>query len=275
MLALVAKIMSYFPPIMNELIVYSASIICLVASHSEYLILFSGIALSGVIYYSFAKRLSDERDIYIWIGCPLTITFLVLTIAFSSSIFGFFCIIAFLFTFKFAIVIMPGLIIAQSSDNGLKATILVTLLSLILVLATWEVFYTSWLPLNSNQSAVLLSFKPAILSLLPLAFFFGMTRIRLSFHDKHLSIRLLAEIVGFISELALISLALLYQLSFMFWIGVLFLIWHLLEKFYRLIYVKVSFVLACTIFAVIFGSIAAIVKINMYFILPYLTSLSL
>ena len=88
-------------------------------------------------------------------------------------------------------------------------------------------------------------------------------------------LRFSAELIGLISEIAVVTIALLYKLDTMFWIAALFLMWNFLDKFYRLIYKHVSYVSACTLFALFFAGISALIKSNIDVIMPYLEFLGL
>lgn len=275
LLGLVVKLLSYLPAIVNEVVVYSAAIVVLGGSDSEYLTLVGGFTLAGVLLYSIHSRVTFGPGYYYATGVPLTIAFFLLAIIFDNNIFGFACTLAFLFSFGFLIVVFPGAVIVGSPEGRLATTFYLTVLSLLFSLLVWLTFYTPWVAEASGLQRFLTPFKEGMLINFPLAYFAGVSQLRFYLLGNRPWLRLIAESVGLFSELAMLTLALLYQLDVMFWIGSLFISWNCMDKFYRLIYRRFSFTASCTLFAILFGGAGGLIKYNMDTIKPYLEFLGL
>lgn len=275
LLALVGKVMSHFPPLLNELLIYSASILSLIFFHYEYWLLVAGFSLGSVISYSILSRISDDKEETKWVGWPLAITFAVLTLIFDNSIFGFCSILALLSTFGFIILIAPGRVTVGTQNDRITQSVYLTALSFTLTLLAWLVFYTDWFSPLLELRQPLQSFELGMLTLLPLAYFSGISQLSFFLLKERPWLRFSAELIGILSEIIVVTIALLYELQTMFWVGALFLMWNFLDKFYRLVYRHVSYVSGCTLFALFFAGIGALIKSNIDAIMPYLQFLGL
>lgn len=266
-------LLSYLSPIAKETFVYVIAAIGLIFFHYGYWLLLFGFLLSGVICYSIASRISDERNLFHWLGWPLTIIFLSFALLFDNSVFGFCCVLALLFTFKFIVTVSPDMIIVSSFENSTAFVFLLTIISFILSLLAWLIFYTPWLPHVMILRNYFQPFEVGMLTLFPLSYFFGVNQLRFFLLKEFVMLRVITELVGLASELMMITIALLYQLNVMFWIGALFLTWDFLYNFYHVVYSRLGFVMACGIFSLLFAIIAAVIKSNMELIVPYLSFL--
>ena len=275
LLALIGKVMSHFPPLLNELLIYGASIISLIFFHYEYWLLVAGFSLGSIVSYSVLSRISDDKEEAKWVGWPLAITFAALALIFDNSIFGFCSVLALLSTFGFMILVAPGRVTVGSQDERVAQSVYLTALSFTLTLLAWLVFYTDWFAPLLELRQPLQSFELGMLTLLPLAYFSGISQLSFFLLKEKPWLRFSAELIGLISEIAVVTIALLYKLDTMFWIAALFLMWNFLDKFYRLIYKHVSYVSACTLFALFFAGISALIKSNIDVIMPYLEFLGL
>ena len=275
LLAFVGKFMSSLPPLLNEILVYSASIISLTFFHYEYWVLVAGFSLGSVISYSVLSRISDDKEENKWVGWPLAVTFFILALLFKNSIFGIFSILALLATFGFIILIAPGLVAVGTQDNRLRQSFYLTLFSFFLTLFAWLVFYTDWFAPLVELNKLLHPFEFAMLTLFPLAYFSGISQLRFFLLKEKPWLRLSAELIGLFSEITVITIALLYKLDTMFYIGVLFLTWNFMDKFNRLVFKHVSFVVGCTLFALLFAGVGALIRENIKLIKPLISFLAL
>lgn len=275
LLALVAKIMSYFPAILNEALVYVASTVTLLAFHQEYVLLVAGFSLAGVLAYSVNIRIENSGTARRWTGWLLMLVLGLLAWCFDNSVFGVCSVIAFVYSLGFVMLITPGMIAVGVNETRIVVVLRLAFACLLLTLLAWLIFYTTWLSALMPVRQTLHAFELGMLTVLPLAYFTALGYLSFFLLKHRFWLRFIAELAALISGLAVIIIALLYQLDTMFWVGAVFMLWNLMDKFHELVYKRVSFTAACTLFAVIFGGSAAIIKSNMAIIMPHLTFLNL
>ncbi|WP_240224219.1 hypothetical protein [Rheinheimera hassiensis] len=275
LLALVAKIMSYFPAILNEALVYVASTVTLLVFHQEYVVLVAGFSLAGVLAYSINSRIEDSGTARRWTGWLLMLVLGILAWCFDNSVFGVCSVIAFVYSLGFVILITPGMIAVGVNEARITVVLRLAFACMLLTLLAWLIFYTNWLSALMPVRQTLHAFELGMLTVLPLAYFTALGYLSFFLLKHRFWLRFIAELAALISGLAVIIIALLYQLDTMFWVGAVFMLWNLMDKFHELVYKRVSFTAACTLFAVIFGGSAAIIKSNMAIIMPHLAFLNL
>ncbi|MEH8018940.1 hypothetical protein MN202_16985 [Rheinheimera muenzenbergensis] len=275
LLALVTKIMSYFPAILSEALVYVASAVTLLVFHQEYVVLVAGFSLAGVLAYSVNSRIEDSGKARRWTGWLLMLVLGILAWCFNNSVFGVSSVVAFVYSLGFVMLITPGMIAVGVNEARIAVVLRLAFACLLLTLLAWLIFYTTWLPALIPVRQTLHAFELGMLTVLPLAYFTALGYLSFFLLKSRFWLRFIAELAALISGLAVIIIALLYQLDTMFWVGAVFMLWNLMDKFHELVYKRVSFTAACTLFAVIFGGSAAIIKSNMAVVMPHLAFLNL
>ncbi|MGP9801118.1 hypothetical protein [Rheinheimera sp. NSM] len=275
LLALIAKIMSYFPAGLNETLIYVASIVTLLVFHQQYVVLVAGLSLAAVLAYSINSRMEDSGKARRWTGWLLMLVLGILAWCFDNSIFGICSVAAFVYSLGFVMLVTPGMIAVGVDEARIAVVLRLAFACLLLTLLAWLIFYTTWLAALMPLRQTLHAFEPGMLTVLPLAYFTALGYLSFFLLKSRFWLRFIAELVALISGLAVIIIALLYQLGIMFWVGAVFMLWNLMDKFHQLVYKRVSFTAACTLFAVIFGGSAAIIKSNMAVIMPHLAFLNL
>ena len=275
LLALIAKIMSHFPAGLNETLVYVASSLTLLVFRQEYTVLVAGFSLAAVLAYSINSRMEDSGKARQWTGWLLMLVLGILAWCFDNSIFGVASVIALVYSLGFVMLITPGMIAVGVEDTRISVVLRLAVTCLVLTLLAWLIFYTTWLPDLLPLKQRIQAFELGMLTVLPLAYFTALGYLSFFLLKSRFWLRFTAELLALVSGLSVIILALLYQLDTMFLVGTVFMLWNFMDKFYQLVYKRVSFTTACTLFAVIFGGSAAIIKSNMAVIMPHLAFLNL
>lgn len=275
LLALIAKIMSHFPAGLNEILIYIASIATLLVFHQEYVVLTAGFSLAAVLAYSINSRIEDLGKARRWTGWLVMLVLGILAWCFDNRIFGVCSVTAFVYSLGFVMLVTPGLIAVGVDEARIAVVVRLAFACLLLTLLAWLIFYTTWLPALMPVKKILHAFELGMLTVLPLAYFTALGYLSFFLLQSRFWLRFIAELAALISGLGIIVIALLYQLDTMFWVGAVFMLWNLMDKFHELVYKRVSFTAACTLFAVIFGGSAALIKSNMTVIMQHLAFLNL
>jgi hypothetical protein len=94
-------------------------------------------------------------------------------------------------------------------------------------------------------------------------------------YRRQLVKKIVCESISLVSGVCILTVALLYGIGSMFWIGLLFMTWDAVDKYYELIYKRMDFVWAGLVFAAILGVFGYQIKTNMVTIMYTLEFLNL
>ena len=255
----VIKVIPFF---LWEVLFYTLMILSLIFFSNFYLqfvitTLLSLTTLKSIHFHAPKKRPNSYLKFYLFI---LSLLWTSMAYFAQSSIMGFIAIGLINTFLGFSISIYPDAILIEFAQNRQRYIFKSTLVSLALLLLGWLIFYARLLPHTIGME--LFMFADGLYFFLPLSFYSGILIISGIWFD-HKKYYHFYNIYAFSSGLALLLLAYLYSMGFLFWIGALFMIWLLSAKYYELIYKKVEPVYALTTVALLLAYLGYLIQNNL------------
>lgn len=246
--------------------------------HNEYAVLVTSFALGALISYSIYHRKGKTKArVYRTIGSwTLTILWAVIAYLFNNSFVGFLAVGSFISSLGFYFFMNSGLIVLGFKESSTGFVLRLTLITFVLTILSWLIFYTNYIPALSNLKVHLRVFETGLVSLVPLVAFMGVFYIDYIYEFSKNPIKKIAlESTAFIASLSVLLISLIYGIGSMFWIGLLFTIWNFCDKFYWFVYKKVEFVWAGLILAALLAGAGYFIKTNLPMIMEHLKFLNL
>lgn len=245
---------------------------------NEYVVLFTSFALGSLISYSIYHRKGKKRDVlYGNIGSwVLTILWSFIAYYYNNAFVGFLAVSSFISSIGFAFYMDSGLIMLGFKKDNTPFVLRLTLLTFLLTLLSWLIFYTNYIPVLAALKPHLRVFEVGMTSLIPLVAFLGLFYINYIYRFKKNPIKkIILEGLALIAALGVLVIALMYGIENLFWIGLLFTIWNSCDKFYWFVYKKVDFVWAGLILAALLAGAGYFIKTNLAWIMEQLQFLNL
>lgn len=261
-----------------EAFAYLSLFLLLYFSPNEYTVLVVAFALGTLIPYSFYSRKGKKRTvIYNTISSSvLTIVWGFMAYFYNHSFVGFLAVSSFISSIGFSFYMSSHLIMFGFKKDNTPFVLRLTVLTFLLTILSWLIFYTNYIPALSALKAPLRVFKVGMTSLIPMVAFLGLFYINYIYTFKKNPIKkTLTEGLALIAALGVLTIALVYGIGSMFWIGLLFTIWFSCDKFYWIVYKKMDFVWAGLILAALLAGTGYFIKTNLPMIMEHLKFLDL
>lgn len=246
--------------------------------HNEYAVLVSSFALGSLISYSiYLRKGKTKASVYRTIGSwTLTILWAVIAYLYNNGFVGFLTVGSFISSLGFYFFMNSGLIVLGFKENNTSFVLRLTLITFVLTILSWLIFYTNYIPALSSLKTHLRVFETGLVSLVPLVAFMGVFYMDFIYKfSKNPIKKVLLELTALIASLSVLVISLVYGIGSMFWIGLLFTIWNFCDKFYWFVYKKVDFVWAGLIVAALLAGAGYFIKTNLPMIMEYLKFLNL
>ncbi|MCP5162239.1 MAG: hypothetical protein H7A00_11315 [Hahellaceae bacterium] len=243
----------------------------------EYMVLLVAVLGGVLISASFMTRAGGKGEArhVRWIALILMIFWGLLAKAYQHHLIGFMSVGALIASLGFFISMAPGLITVGVSQALPRVIVRLMLVSLFICVFSWLIFYTAYLPNAEALRNGLGVFEEGLCSLPALAYFVCLGGLSFYVYRGQPLKRMGCEALAFSSGLAVLLLAFMYGIGSMFWIGLLFMIWNLVDKYYEWVYRQVDFVWFGLITAGVLGGSGYLIKANMPLILQSVAFLSL
>lgn len=244
---------------------------------NEYVVLFSSFALGSLISYSIYHRKGKKRDVlYGSIGSwVLTILWSFIAYYYNNAFVGFLAVSSFISSIGFAFYMDSSLIMFGFKKDNTPFVLRLTILTFLLTLLSWLIFYTNYIPALSALKPHLRVFEVGMTSLIPMVAFLGLFYINYIYDFKQPIKKFLTESLALLTALGVLWIALMYGIENLFWIGLLFTIWNSCDKFYWFVYKKVDFVWAGLILAALLAGAGYTIKTKLPMIMEQLAFLNL
>ncbi len=260
-----------------EIIAYLMLAFALYYFNNEYIILLTSFLSGSLISYSIWSRKGDRKreahsNIISW-----SLTFLWAAIALwgDNSFVGFMSVAAFISSIGFSMFMFSGMIeIGFKKDNSVFVLRL-TGIAFFLSLFSWLFFYTTYLPILAPLEEGMRVFETGMVSLIPLVYFLGLGYMTFFLFQNRKGLKIICELTAFFSGVFVLLIALMYGIGSMFWIGLLFMTWFAIDKYYELVYKRMDFVWAGLILAGILGGTGYLIKSNITTVMEHLVFLNL
>lgn len=246
--------------------------------HNEYAVLVTSFVLGSLISYSTYKRSNKKNaKLYGTIGSwALTILWAGIAYLYNNGFVGFLAVGAFISSLGFYFFMTSGLIILGFKEHNTAFVLRLTLITFVLSILSWLVFYTNYIPALSSLKVHLRVFEAGLVSLVPLVAFMGVFYMDFIYKfSKNPVKKIILESIAFIASLGVLVISLMYGIGSMFWIGLLFTIWNFCDKFYWFVYKKIDFVWAGLILAALLAGVGYFIKTNLPMIMEHLKFLNL
>lgn len=260
-----------------EFFAYASLLSALCYFDNEYIVLLVSFSSGSLISYSILARRNREGrklsgNIISWI---LTCAWAAIAYFYDNGFVGFMSVAAFVSSIGFVMVMFPGVIgIGFQKDNAVFILRL-TGIAFVLSLFSWLLFYTDYIPALVSLKEQMKVFEVGMVSLIPLVYFCGLGYMTFFLYRRQLPKKIVCEFISLVSGVFVLTVALLYGIGSMFWIGLLFMTWDAVDKYYELIYKRMDFVWAGLVFAAILGVFGYQIKTNMVTIMYTLEFLNL
>jgi hypothetical protein len=260
-----------------EVIAYIGLFIFLYFMHNEYAVLVASFALGSLVSYSIYHRKGKTKaTLYRTIGSwTLTILWGLIAYFYSNSFVGFLAVSSFISSIGFAFYMDSSLIMFGFKKNNTPFVLRLTILTFLLSLLSWLIFYTNYIPALSALKPHLRVFEVGMTSLIPMVAFLGLFYVNYIYDFRNPTKKILTECLTLITSLVVLTIALVYGIENMFWIGLLFTIWNFCDKFYWIVLKNVDFIWAGLISAACLAGIGYFIKTNLPMIMEYLKFLNL
>jgi len=272
------KSIAYFLKKTWEGLAYISLFMILYFIPNEYTVLLVAFALGSLVSHTIYKRKEKTktalyRTINSWI---LTILWGLIAYFYNNGFIGFLTIGSFISSIGFSFYIDSSLIVIGFKKNNTPFVLRLTLFTFVLTLLSWLIFYTNYIPVLSALKSPLRVFEVGLTSLVPMVAFLGLFYINYIYTYKTNTIKkIIIEIIVLTAALSVLTIALVYSISNMFWIGLLFTIWFSVDKFYWFVFKKIHFVWTGLILAALLAGIGYSIKTNLPMIMEYLKFLDL
>jgi hypothetical protein len=261
-----------------EAIAYISLFLLLYFVPNEYSVLVASFALGSLVSYSIYHRKGKTKAIvYSTIGSwILTILWGGIAYFYDNSFVGFLAVSSFISSIGFAFYMDSGLIMIGFKKDNTPFVLRLTLITFTLTILSWLIFYTNYIPLLSALKPPLRVFEVGMTSLIPMVAFLGLFYINYIYRFKKNPIKkIVTESLALLAALSVLTIALVYGIGNMFWIGFLFTIWFSSDKYYWFVYKKVDFVWAGLILAALLAGTGYFIKTNLPMIMEHLRFLNL
>ena len=262
-----------------EVAAYTTLAVALYYYNNEYVVLLISFFTGSLVNYSVFSRVKEKN--YRQAG---TITSFLLTLLWgaiayigNNAFVGFMTTAALISALGFAMFMMPHMIAIGLKKDSAPFVLRLTAITLVLSIFSWILFYTNYIPALVPLKEHLRVFKVGMVSLIPLAYFIGLGYMAFFIYEKKEEKfkKILAELVAFGSGSATLVIALLYGIGSMFWIGLFFMTWFAIDKWYELVYKRFDSIVAGLIFAAVLGGIGYLIKSNLGQIIQLLETFDL
>jgi hypothetical protein len=260
-----------------EYFAYATLLLALYYFDNEYVVLLVSFTSGSLISYSILSRRNEEdkklsANSISWI---LTILWAAIAYFYDNGFVGFLSVASFVSSSGFVMIMFPGVIGIGFKKTRADYVLRLTGIALVLSLFSWLLFYTNYIPALASLKEQMKVFEVGMVSLIPLVYFCGLGYLTFFWYRRHLWIKIVSELIALGSGVFVLTVALLYGIASMFWIGLFFMTWDAIDKYHELIYKRVDFVWAGLIFAAILGAFGYHIKNNMVTIMNALEFLNL
>jgi len=186
-----------------------------------------------------------------WSGCAYY---------FTSSMMGFVAI-GFINTFLgFSIGIYPRWAEFGFTWHKISYIFKISLISLAMLLADWLIFHSHLLP--NNVGMTIFMFSAGLYFFVSLSFYAAILVISGIWFD-HKKYYRFYNVYALSSGIFLLFLSYIYAMSFLFWIGAIFMVLFVASKYYELVWKKVDVVYAGALVAIIMGGFGYYIQNNL------------
>lgn len=245
---------------------------------NEYAVLVASIALGPLVIYSFYHRKRKKRAVLYntLTSSVLTILWGLIAYFYNHSFVGFLAVSSFISSIGFSFYMDSNLIMFGFKKDNTPFVLRLTILTFFLTILSWLIFYTNYIPILAALQPHLRVFEVGMTSLIPMVAFLGISYINYIYSFKKNPIKkTLTEGITLIAALSVLTIALVYGIGSMFWIGLLFTIWFSCDKFYWLVYRQMDFVWFGLILAALLAGAGYFIKTNLPMIMEHLKFLDL
>ncbi len=243
----------------------------------EYVVLLVSFLLGTLVSFSVFFRISElRREHFSKITAfILTILWGGIAVYFDNELVGFMAVAAFVTSIGFIIVFSPRTIGIGFSECSEGYILSLTRFTFVLTLITWFLFYTDYIPALAPVKEIMRVFRVGMTSLIPLTYFVGLGYLSFVVRHSSKTTAIIRELVSLVSGISILIISLLYNIQNMFWIGLFFMAWDLLDKYYTYIYRRMEFVWAGLILAIFLGVSGYLLKANIDTVMNVLRPLGL
>jgi len=245
--------------------------------NNEFIVLLVSFLSGSLLSFSiYSRRNKEKRELYSNItSWSLTLLWATIAYLFDNGFVGFMAVAAFISSIGFAMFMLPGMIGIGFKKNNAPFVLRLTGITFFLSLFSWLLFYTNYIPALATLKDAMRPFEVGMVSLIPLVYFLGLGYMTFFLYRKQWKLKIICELIALVSGVFVLTIALLYGIGSMFWIGLLFMTWDAIDKYHELVYKRVDFVWAGLIFAGILGGTGYLIKSNIAPIMQYLEFLNL
>lgn len=245
--------------------------------NNEFIVLQVSFLSGSLVSFSiYSRRNKEKRELYSNIASwSLTILWATIAYLFDNGFVGFMTVASFISSIGFAMFMFPGMVGIGFKKNNAPFVLRLTAITFFLSLFSWLLFYTNYITALAPLKDAMRPFEVGMVSLIPLVYFLGLGYMTFFLYRNKLGLKILCELIALVSGLFVLTIALLYGIGSMFWIGLLFMTWNAIDKYHELVYKRVDFVWAGLILAGILGGTGYLIKSNIALIMQYLEFLNL
>jgi hypothetical protein len=260
-----------------EFFAYATLLLALYNFDNEYVVLLVSFLSGSLISYSILSRRDKEgkKQSGNIISLILTLLWAAIAYFYDNGFVGFLSVASFISSIGFVVIMFPGVIGIGFKENKAGFVLRLTGIAFILSIFSWLLFYTSYIPSLVSLKEQMRVYEVGMVSLIPLVYFCGLGYLTFFWYRRHFWIKIFSEFIALVSGIFVLTVALLYGIGSMFWIGLFFMTWDAVDKYHELIYKRVDFVWAGLIFAAILGGVGYHIKNNMVTIMNALEFLNL
>jgi hypothetical protein len=260
-----------------EFFAYATLLLALYNFDNEYVVLLVSFLSGSHISYSILSRRDKEgkKQSGNIISLILTLLWAAIAYFYDNGFVGFLSVASFISSIGFVVIMFPGVIGIGFKENKAGFVLRLTGIAFILSIFSWLLFYTSYIPSLVSLKEQMRVYEVGMVSLIPLVYFCGLGYLTFFWYRRHFWIKIFSEFIALVSGIFVLTVALLYGIGSMFWIGLFFMTWDAVDKYHELIYKRVDFVWAGLIFAAILGGVGYHIKNNMVTIMNALEFLNL
>lgn len=229
---------------------------------NEYIVLLTSVLSGALLTYSVLSRNENYKrsrrvKMTSWL---LTALWGGLAYFFNNAFIGFITVAAFVTSLGFEFLMLPGMISIGFRKNEPLFVIRLTGIAFLLSVFSWLLFYTGFVPALDVIRNSLGVFKTGMVSLVPLVFFTGLGYMSFFLYRRKPVVRILCELLALACGTAVLILSLMYEISSMFWIGLIFMFWDLVDKYYELVFKRVDIVFAGLILACVLAGMGHFIQ---------------
>ncbi len=243
----------------------------------EYVVLLVSFLLGTLVSLSVFTRVKESlRERFSKItSVILTMLWGGIAVYFANELVGFMAVAAFVTSIGFIIVFSPRTIGIGFSECSESYILSLTRFTFVLTLFTWLLFYTDYIPALASAKDIMRVFRVGMTSLIPLTYFVGLGYLSFVVSHSSKTTAIIRELVSLASGISILIISLFYNIPNMFWIGLFFMAWDLVDKYYTYIYKRMEFVWAGLILAIFLGVSGYLLKANIDAVMDILKPLQL